>query len=410
MKILGVDLTREPAAGSSEHTLVVLDDAGRVSATLRVPSLASVAASVAQLAQGEPFVLAVNVPVVLASAKPGRARRVELLVQRRLGVRLAHAHRASSSGPRILGDALLAGLATAGVPCLPSPDRDRRRSGLAETHPELTLKALFWESSTFADSDTARVQELLRALTIPAYRRARMPSRASWVGQAAALDQVLRLVRPLEGFDTTLVAQELARASTAEATERAAALLDAVLIAGTARRYLDAPDLSLFIGDLETGYVILPADGKIRRVLTTDSRQKPAQLFPRTSIQERLGPDVRVQPVELLSIPGQPQPFEATFAHEPRYEFDNVDEMVWWKHCRHIGGPLLPTEGLRELIVRLDHADAAGQLRLLRSRHRTPSFRFEPPKAWRQLVPTRDGRTYGFRVVRATFDTLGGKD
>ena len=409
MRILGVDLTRDPPSGAAEHTLVSLDDAGRVASILRAPSLPAVAAAVAQLAAGEPFVLGVNVPVV-AQAKPARARRVEILVQRRLGTRLPAWSRTTSGGARGAGDALLAGLATAGAPCLPYPDRDRRKSGLAETYPELSLKALLWESSPLATPETARVQELLRAFTVPPYRRARLPARVGWVGQATALDLALRLVRPLEGFDVASVSAELSLAAGPAEVERAAALLDAVLIAGTARRYLDAPDASLFVGDVESGYVILPADGRVRRVLAADTRPRPAQLFPRASIQERLGPEVRVQPVDLLPIPGRPQPFEATFPHEPQYEFDNVDEMVWWKHCRHLGGPLLPTEGLRELAVRLAHADAAGTLRLLRSRHRTPSFRFDPPKAWRQLVPTRDGRTYVFRVVRAVFDTLGGKD
>ena len=45
-------------------------------------------------------------------------------------------------------------------------------------------------------------------------------------------------------------------------------------------------------------------------------------------------------------------------------------------------------------------------LRLVRSRHRTLSFRFEPPASWRARVPTRDGKTYAFRVVRAVYETL----
>lgn len=409
MRILGVELSRESSAGATEHTLVSLDVAGRIASTHRVPSVPAIATTVAQLAAGEPFVLGVNVPVV-GPSKAARPRRVELLLQRRLGARLPAWSRAPSSSSRGLGDSLLAALATAGVPCLAYPDRDGRRSGLAEMYPELTLKSLLWESSALAASETPRAHELLRAFGVPAYRKARMPARASWAAQATALDLVLRLLRPIGGFDAAQAAVDLGHATSPAEIERAGALLDAALIAGTARRYFESPDASMFVGDVENGYVILPADGRVRRVLTSDHRPRPAQLFPRASIAERLGPEARVQPVDLLPLPGRPQPFEATFVHEPRYEFDNVDEMVWWKHCRHLGGPVLPTEGLREIVVRLDHADAAGDLRLLRSRHRTPSFRFEPPKAWRQLVPTRDGRTYAFHVVRATFDTLAGRD
>ena len=46
-------------------------------------------------------------------------------------------------------------------------------------------------------------------------------------------------------------------------------------------------------------------------------------------------------------------------------------------------------------------------LRLVRSRHKTLSFRFEPPAAWRPRIPPRDGKTYPFRVLRATFDATG---
>jgi len=411
VRTLGADLTREPPLGAAEHTLVLLDASGRVATVQRATGLHGVASGVAQLAGGEPFLLGVNVPVV-GPPKPARGRSVETFLQRRLGARIAAWARpsAAASSGRVSGDALLAGLATAGVPCLPYPDRDRRKSGLAETYPELALKSLLWESSALAATEHAKVQELLRAFAVSPYRAGRMPARAGWVDQAAAIDLVLRLLAPLDGFDVAAVAAELARVADAAQAERTASLLDAVLIAGTARRYLVAPDASLFVGDVETGYVILPADGRLRRVLSSDARPRPSQLFPRTSIRERLGPNVQVQPVDLLAMPGRPQRIEATFVEEPRYEFDNVDEMVWWKHCRHIGGPLLPTDGLRELIVALGSDDASGTLRLVRSRHRTPSFRFDPPKTWRQHVPTRDGRTYAFRVIRAVFDTLPGKD
>jgi hypothetical protein len=109
-------------------------------------------------------------------------------------------------------------------------------------------------------------------------------------------------------------------------------------------------------------------------------------------------------------MPGRPQRLEATFDEPPRYEFDNVDEMLWWKHTRHVSGPVLPTEGLHDLAVALDAGSDDAGLKLTRSRHRTLSFRFEPPAVWRSRLPTRDGRTYAFRVQRAVYDTGGEED
>jgi hypothetical protein len=82
--------------------------------------------------------------------------------------------------------------------------------------------------------------------------------------------------------------------------------------------------------------------------------------------------------------------------------------MLWWKHTRHLEGPSLPTEGLSDLVISLGSGGESdtSPLRLVRSRHRTLSFRFEPPGAWRALLPTRDGKTYAFRVLRATYQTL----
>ncbi len=101
---------------------------------------------------------------------------------------------------------------------------------------------------------------------------------------------------------------------------------------------------------------------------------------------------------------------EAVFRTSALYEFANLDEMLWWKHTRHLSGPVLPTEGLRDLVVVLgkdaEEPERGATLRLVRSRHRTLSFRFDPPNSWRGRVPTRDGRTYPFRVLRATFETL----
>ena len=86
--------------------------------------------------------------------------------------------------------------------------------------------------------------------------------------------------------------------------------------------------------------------------------------------------------------------------------------IITWRKAPHVAGPALPTEGLHDLVVELDGdgrptGDDAS-LRLTRSRHRTLSFRFEPPAAWRGRLATRDGRTYSFRVLRVVYDTQAG--
>jgi hypothetical protein len=157
--------------------------------------------------------------------------------------------------------------------------------------------------------------------------------------------------------------------------------------------------------------VILPADGFVRRLALAGGAEPAGGLFPQTSLRERLGEHAQVRSGELLSVPGRPQRTEAVFRDPPRYEFDNLDEMLWWKHCRHLAGPRLPTRGLHELHVALEHGrEGAAPLKLQRSRHRTLSFRFEPPALWRASVPTRDGRTYPFRVLRAIYETLPATD
>ena len=55
-------------------------------------------------------------------------------------------------------------------------------------------------------------------------------------------------------------------------------------------------------------------------------------------------------------------------------------------------------------------ASSGTSLRLVRSRHRTLSFRFDPPAAWRNRVPTRDGKTYPLQVQRAVYETLSTDD
>jgi len=418
VRILGADLVREaPPDGSAEHTLVLLDDDGRVVRSERVGTLPEVAATVGAWAVGDSFLLGVNFPVVLP-ARAARARPVESQVRRRLGFKLPPGGRASLAAEPlgIAGEALIAGLATAGLPCLPYPDRDRRKSGLAESYPGLSLKALLWESSNLTDpSSQARNEELFRAYAAPPYRTARLPARIGWSERAIALDLLLRALERVEGFDLEPARGAVAQAGTVQEVERAAGLLDACLIAGTARRYLDSPEESLFIGERDSGYIILPADGFIRRVALADTRPQAAELFPQASLRGRLSAAAKLRSLDLLSVPGKPQRLEATFDNRPRYEFDNLDEMMWWKHCRHISGPRLPTEGLVELLVELEPraaalADSPAPLRLARSRHRTLSFRFDPPDVWRGHVPTRDGKTYPFTVLRAVYDTLPASD
>jgi len=407
VKVLGADLPRESAgAVPVEPTVVLLGADGRVTRVQQVSSLPALAEAVVRFAAGEPFLLGVNVPVVVP-APPVRARAVEGLLRRRLGFRLPKGGRAGGVAEVKggAGEPLLAGLAAAGQPCLPYPDRDRRQSGLAETYPPLILKALLWESSLFAAGPDPTVRELLfRAGQPPAYRAARARRRSHWTERAGALELLVRALGTPPGFDLRPAGEALARATTDQAVERAAGLLDALLIAGTARRYLEAPESCLFLGDREQGYVILPADGLVRRLSLGGTGRAGGRLFPRTSLSEQLGAHARLRPVGLLAVPGQPQRTEARFDEPPHYEFDNLDEMLWWKHCRHVAGPGLPTEGLEELVVVVGpEREDQPPLRLLRSRHRTLSFRFEPPVAWRSRVPTRDGKTYPFRVLRAVY-------
>jgi predicted RNase H-like nuclease len=399
------------------HVLVLLDADGRAAARQRVSTLPAVAAAVAEFAGDEPFLLGVNTPVVVP-AKPARGRPVENLIRRQFRFRLPSGGRAALQAEPlgVAGEALIAGLAAAGVPSLPYPDRDRRQSGLAETHPGLILKALLWDSSLLSSiGDGPTREELLRAFVAPPYRRASLSARAVWADQAVGLELLLRALDGNPGFDLEPAREQLIGARSFDDVEYAGSLLDACLIAGTARRYLDSPEHSVFVGDREGGYLILPADGMIRRLALGETRPAYGRLFPEASISERLGVDGHVHSPDLLNIPGKPRRIEATFDNHPVYEFDNLDEMMWWKHCRHVTGPRLPTEGLLEMRVVLEVEREAGAeepttLGLVRSRHRTLSFRFDPPRGWRRMVPTRDGRTYRFAVQRVVYETLPSAD
>ena len=409
MRVLGVDLPRTPAGEDVEQTIVLLDPLGAVARVERLSSLLSVATEVGRLSGGEPFLLGVNTPVVVPG-RQSRARPVENVVRRRLGFRMPPGGRAAlASRPGgVAGESLLVALGAAGQPCLPYPDRNRRTPCLAEIHAPLVLKSLLWQSSSLAEvSDQAARDELFRAYGAPVHRAPGIGSRTTWAQQAATVDLILGALGSVEDYDLGPARDALVAARTRPEVERAAALLDATLIAGTARRYLETPESCVFLGDQENGYVILPADEYVRRLSQAGAAEPRSELFPQQSLSQRLGEFATVRSAS-LPLPDRPQRTEARFKVSPRYEFDNLDEMMWWKHCRHLEGPALPTEGLRELFVALDPAPEGGSpapLKLARSRHRTLSFRFEPPAAWREHVPTRDGKTYPFVVLRAVYET-----
>lgn len=396
MRILGADVRRlDPADGSG--TVVALDGRGAVSGSARVEGYATLAREVSRFAQEEPFLMAVDVAVV-ASTGSEKSRRPDRWLQRRLGVKLP---------PARPGADLIAALATAGLPCLPYPDRDRRRSGLAEVHPEAVLKALAWETSAAAEAPQLPDREaVLRAVDVPVYRGAKL-ARAPWAARWAAVDAAVRAAGSARDYDLEPVRDALRRAVTVDAVDRAASLLDAVLLAGTARRYLEEPERCAFVGERDRGYVILPADAFVRRAVLRETA-RPAdrpRLFPKASLEQRLEGRAELRALELFGLPGRAQRLEAVFEQPPLYEFDNLDEMLWWKHCRHLDGLEVPPDGLTEMVVRLDGSTAdSGTLRLIRSRHKTLSFRFEPPQAWRAKLAPRDGRTYPMRILRAVYE------
>lgn len=408
MRVFGADLAAlaEPGAADAAGTVVLLGADGRVATLRRVASIAEAAGGIAELSgEDEPYLAAVNLPVVVPE-KASKARPFEGLIRRRLGWKMPPGGRASLSPMRggVGGEALASALAAAGHPCLPYPDRDGRKSGLAEIHAPLVLKALLWEGSPAGATPQHPDREnAIRAYGPLPYRAAAAGTRSTWAERAVALDLVLRGLGFLEGYDLQPAWQALGTAANDRDVEAAGSLLDATLLASTARRYLDEPEACAFVGAREIGYTILPSDGFVRRlVLHERTRPERSGLFPKASLRELLGGHGELRALDLLPVPGRAQRFEAVFERPPLYEFDNLDEMLWWKHCRHLGGFELPVEGLAELAVRLGEDDGV-TLRLVRSRHKTLSFRFEPPTSWRARAMPRDGKTYAFRVLRATY-------
>jgi len=409
VRILGADIPRSGAVrGGAPRTLVRLGEGGRVEDVRRPASLPELIAEIDRLAGDEPFLLGVDVPVVVP-ARNARTRPIENVLRRRLGVRLEPGGRAALAAlaDPVSGESLLVALAASGHACLGYPERDRRTSGLAEVHPTAVLKALLWQGSALAGTDPAPERaDALVGYPLPAFRRRDVGARTTWRERAGALDLTLRALGNVPRFDVDPARDALAAAASEADLDRAVSVFDAALVAGTVLRYLETPESCVFVGQRESGYTILPADGFLRQHVLRDGAPEGTALFPTASLRERLAAVARVRPLDLIAVEGHPERLEASFDDPPMYEFDNVDEMLWWKHTRHLAGPALPVEGLQELRVRLGRdASDARPLRLVRSRHRTLSFRFDPPGTWRAHLPTRDGKVYPFRVVQATYET-----
>src|SRR5262245_43246915 len=93
MRILGADLREmDSPVGAA---IVALDPGGAVATGARAAYVPSLAREVSAITAGEPFLLAVDVPV--ASPPGGKPRRVDGWMRRRLGVRLPPASKASGA-------------------------------------------------------------------------------------------------------------------------------------------------------------------------------------------------------------------------------------------------------------------------------------------------------------------------
>ncbi len=400
MKVFGADLAQGiPDKGTPEWTLVATDRSGSITEVRRPSSLPGLVAEIAALTGEDPFLLGVNIPVA-TPVRPARSRPFEGLLRKKFGIRIQTGGKPEDG--RITGEQLLGALAGAGHACLTYPDRNSRNSGLAEIHPGAALKGLLWIGSRVGDGlpDNDR-ETFCRSYKVPAYRRAR--GRIHREEIASTLDLLIRSLAPVHGYDFGPVLEALATLDRDEDAGQAASLFDACVIAGTARRHLDAPESCVFVGERENGYTILPSDDFLRRMLIAAPAGRRGKLFPQATLRESLQDVAEIRSPDLLAVRGRPRRLQAVFRDNPCYEFENVDEMLWWKRCRHVGGPALPTEGLVELSVNLENG--TGSLSLVRSRHAALSFRFHPPAAWRALMRTRDNRIYRFKVLRASYET-----
>ncbi len=402
MNVFGADLAQGiPEKGSPEWTLVSTDGSGTVTEIRRPSSLPGLVAEIAALTGEDPFLLGVNIPVVIP-ARPTRSRPFEGLLRKKFGARLTAGNRAEDR--RITGEQLLGALASAGYACLTYPDRNSHNSGLAEIHPGPALKGLLWSGSRVGDGlgDTER-EKFCKSYKLPVYRRAGARKRSGPEEIASTLDLLIRSLSTTRGYDFKPVLDALATVEGDEDADRAASLFDACVIAGTARRHLDTPESCVFVGERETGYTILPSDDFLRRLLLPAPSGRRGKLFPQATLEESLGEMAEIRSPDLLAVRGRPRKLQAVFREIPCYEFENVDEMLWWKRCRHVGGPALPTDGLMELSVCLENGP--GSLELVRSRHSALSFRFQSPTAWRALMGPRDNKIYRFKVLSASYET-----
>ena len=402
MNVFGADLAQGiPDKGSPMWTLVATDDSGTITEIRRPSSLPGLVAEIAALTGGNPFLLGVNIPVAIP-ARPTRSRPFEGVLRKKFGSRIQVGQRPEER--RITGEQLLGALASAGHACLTYPDRNSHNSGLAEIHPGPALKGLLWIGSRVGAGLTDDDREpYCRSYKVPLYRRTDIRRRTGREAIASTLDLLIRSLTPIRGYDFNPVLEALASVELDEDADLAASLFDASVIAGTARRHLETPESCVFVGERETGYTILPSDDYLRRLLLPAPSGRRGKLFPQASLEESLRKIAEVRSPDLLAVRGKPRKMQAVFREVPCYEFENVDEMLWWKRCRHVGGPVLPTDGLVELSVSLE--DDAGSLNLERSRHTALSFRFHSPAAWRALMRPRDNKIYRFKVLRASYET-----
>ncbi len=172
LKVFGADLAQGiPDKGTPEWTLVSSDRSGTITEVRRPSSIPGLVAEIATLAGEDPFLLGVDIPVVLP-VRPSRSRPFEGLLRKKFGVRIQTGGKPEDG--RITGEQLLGALAGAGHACLTYPDRNSRNSGLAEIHPGAALKGLLWIGSRVGDGlpDSHR-ETFCRSYKVPAYRRTR---------------------------------------------------------------------------------------------------------------------------------------------------------------------------------------------------------------------------------------------
>jgi len=406
VKIFGADLARTGQNNETpEWTLVYLDTSGSVQRVHHPSSLGGLIAEISEMAGDDPFLLGLNIPVAVP-AKSSRTRPFESVLRKKFGIRIQPGGRNALHGSEgaLTGEKLLAGLAGAGLACLTYPDKNRRTSALAEIHPGPALKSLLWIGSELGKNLPQDEREsLCRSWQSPAYQPGSGRRKREWTEFLPSLDLLIRILSKQAGYDFSPTAKLLTEISSGKEFTRAVSIFDACLIAGTARRHMETPEACAFCGARESGYTILPSDDFLRRMLIDPPAAGKKKLFPQATLKESLRDVADIRSLDLLQVKGKPKNIQAIFRELPCYEFENVDEMLWWKRCRHVDGPPLPTDGLTELSVQVE-GDSRRSLALQRSRHTALSFRFHPPAAWRSLMQPRDNKVYKFHILRASYE------